>query len=100
MSRRAKVKSLLKEFKSIPDYPASPLSGWKHYGILKILEEQFQKELKRNGYPGHLVGLELTYHAGSDSYTMGFGYRFEEPDGEDTTEDPLSDDFVEQMFDL
>lgn len=85
----------------IPDYPNSPLSAWRHYGILKVLEERFQAELVNAGYTGHLVGLGLTYTVAGDSYAMEYGYGVKANQGIlGNKEDPLSDDFVAEMYDL
>jgi hypothetical protein len=85
----------------IPDYPTSPLSAWKHFGILKALEEKFHAELVQLGYVGHLVGLGVTYTVNGDPFTMEYGYGVENAEGilEDKA-DPLTDDFVGEMYDL
>lgn len=89
------------EFPEIPDHPNSPLSAWKHYGILRALEWKFHEELDSQGYDGHLVGLNLTYTVGPDPYSMGFGYGVEENANLMTEEDdPLTDDFVSRMYDF
>ena len=88
-------------FPEIPDYPNSPLSAWKHYGILKVMERKFHEELERQNYPGHLVGLDVTYVVGRDSYTMEYGYGVDQKAGLlPSKEDPLSDEFVAEMYDL
>ena len=83
-----------------PDHPNSPLSAWRHYGILKVLEERFHTELEDVGYAGHLVGLGLTYTVAGDTYPMEYGYRMDANQVGPDKEDPLSDDFVAEMYDL
>jgi hypothetical protein len=85
----------------IPDHPNSPLSAWKHYGILKVLEDKFQTELKNIGYTGHLVGLGVTYTVDDDPFTMDYGYDVEKAEGVlANKDDPLTDEFVAEMYDL
>ena len=85
----------------IPDFPNSPLSAWKHYGILKALEREFHKELEAKNYSGHLVGLDVTYIVGGETFTMEYGYGVEQTAGLlPNKEDPLSNDFVSEMYDL
>ena len=85
----------------IPDYPNSPLSAWRHYGILKVLEEKFHPELVNVGYAGHLVGLGLTYTVAGDAYPMEYGYRMDVNQGIlENKKDPLTDEFVAEMYDL
>jgi hypothetical protein len=85
----------------IPDFPTSPLPAWKHYGILKVLEGRFRAELESVPYDGHLVGLGITYTVGGDPYTMEYGYGADAPQNIiNNQSDPLSDDFVGDMYDL
>jgi hypothetical protein len=84
----------------IPDFPDSPLAAWKHYGILKALERRFHQELEAQNYTGHLVGLDVTYLVGKESFTMEYGYGVEQSNGPRDKGDPLSDDFVAEMYDL
>lgn len=85
----------------IPDHPNSPLPAWKHYGILKVLEEKFHAELERVEYVGHLVGLGVTYIVGGDTYTMDYGYGIGIVQGiMEGKGDPLTDEFVAEMYDL
>jgi hypothetical protein len=99
MSR--KTKSQAEELPDIPDYPNSPLPAWKHYGILKVVEGKLHEELKQQKYTGHLVGLDLTYTVGPDTYAMSYGYSFEQVhEGITATVDPLSDEFVETLYDF
>jgi len=89
------------ELPDIPEYPDSPLSAWKHYGIMRVLEGKFHEELEKQEYDGHLVGLMVTYTVGGDPYSMGFGYGVETKAAllaQD--DDPLSDEFVSEMYDF
>lgn len=100
---------------NLPEYPDAPLSAWKHYGILKIVEKRVHQMLQEAEYDGHLVGLRVGYIAYADGgpqpYSMAFGYVVEDSDieqddsPEDTDESsPLTeenfDDLYNETFDL
>jgi len=61
----------------LPEDPDSPIPGWKHYAIFKIIEQEAQKFLQDIEYDGHLVGLRVGYivFSGDESqeYSMEFG---------------------------
>lgn len=97
------VQDIDEESRGLPeivDHPNSPLSAWKHYGILKVLERKFHEELEKQQYPGHLVGLDVTYVVGKDSYTMEYGYGVDGGPGVQPGKEPLSNEFVSEMYDL
>jgi len=66
------------------DSPRTPVSGWRHYQILKDMEGRIHKLLADAGYQkGYLIGLRVGYTfmpAGSRSkekikkYEMAYGY--------------------------
>jgi len=85
----------------IPDLPNSPLSGWKHYYILKELEKKFHAQLEQQKYAGRLVGLDVTYKVGEYPYTMNYGYNIDTQGNLlDEKDDPLDDPFVMEVYDL
>src|SRR3972149_2836584 len=101
----------------VPDFPDSPLSAWKHYGILKLAEEKLHKELEQIGYDGNLVGLRVSYFVGQqegkipqgqqeeedsgDEYTMAYGYDVTDK-VETRLEDknPPSEEFILSLYDF
>jgi hypothetical protein len=96
----------------VPDYPDSPLSGWKHYGIMKLAEKMIHDELEGLNYGGKLVGLRISYFVGGsdnpekqedlgDEHQMAFGYNVED-DGPDTIEEapPPSEEFINGLYDF
>jgi len=88
----------------VPDYPDSPLSAWKHYGIMKLAQQKTHEYLRNVPYDGHLIGLRISYSAGTepslqDTYTMSYGYDVdEEQDLMPDTDEPFSDDFIIELY--
>lgn len=96
----------------VPDFPGSPLSGWKHYGILKLAENKIFMELESIGYQGRLIGLRISYYVGGaakpendedlgDEYTMAFGYNV--TDGQTNLIEetpPPSEEFIIGLYDF
>ncbi|HLF74228.1 MAG TPA: hypothetical protein VI524_07780 [Anaerolineales bacterium] len=101
-------RDLLDSLPAIPDFPNSPVSGWKHFGILKRAEARIHAELIKQKYDGRLVGLRVTYGKLNtaneqedeliDPYTMSYGYDLHDMELLDQDDDPLSDDFIIELY--
>jgi hypothetical protein len=80
--------------------PKSPVSGWKHYGILSYTEKKIRKLLDESGYTaGYLIGLQVGYVYRKRPYIMAFGYGVGEeerqmPDGQNV----LSQDLLIALY--
>ena len=99
--------SINRQILELPDVPndpdpPSPLSAWKHYHILKKLENKLHAYLKKTDYKGHLVGLEVTYSVGENSYTLEYGYNYDPTENprDGGRKDPLTDDLMDEMYDF
>jgi hypothetical protein len=88
----------------IPDFPESPLPGWKHYGITNFAGQTTQEELNRNQYPGYLIGLRFRYTVldgeAENAYEMSFGL-VKPPEEQKYAKlmSPLTDDFMIKLYD-
>jgi len=97
----------LEQLPTIPDHPEAPLPAWKHYGITNYGDQKIQEELSRIQYSGFMVGLEMAYKPQNEkTYAMAFG-RIDIPTEESQQLDPaqeseekfpLSDDFLESLY--
>ena len=87
----------------IYDPPDSPLPAWKHYRILKAVENRLHAQLEQQEYDGRLIGLEVSYKVAKVKapFSMGYGYDTNNKgDLIDEKDDPLSDEFVMEIYDF
>ena len=44
-----------------PGMPASPLPAWKHYELMRHVEDKIHQKLSSLSYQGHALGLRVDY---------------------------------------
>jgi len=105
----------------LDEEPQAPLSFWKQYRIVKIIERKVQKYLHDLNYQGYSLGIRIGYAIypnedteNPEKHFVSFGYIGEDDKKEDAwlvhyknsvsdinppeTDNPLTDPFIDELY--